>query len=104
MKLLGKTEFDGKQYEITDVKGFVSNESKGLPGGFYGGRVTQLAKTDVKGMYLCMEKMNVIDIMLLEEDPLADLTNKELVALLVEKGIEVPKKYTKPDLLALLEG
>lgn len=108
MKLLNTTTLDGKQYTINDVKGFESLETHNIPIGFYGGRVDKLAKTNVKGLYMCMEDMKVIDLLEIPftEEPklLGEMTNKELIALLEEKGIEVPKKYTKNDLLMLLEG
>ena len=101
MILLGRTEFNGKEYEVTDVKGFISNESKGLPVGFYGGRVKQLAKTDIKGLYLCMEGMEVINILIPKKE-LKDLS-KELLELVVKaKGKEVPENPTKTELIKLL--
>lgn len=109
MRLLNSTNYLGKEWTIQDVRGFIPNKDKGIPEGFYGGRVTQLAKTDVQGLYLCMEKMEVIDLIFFDEEmkiketKLENKTNKELVALLEEKGIEVPSKYTKAELLALLE-
>lgn len=101
MILLGSTKFGGKEYSITDVKGFVSNESKKLPTGFYGGRVNQLAKTNIKGMYLCMEKMNVIDI-LFPGDELKDLTKDNIELVLDAKGKDIPSKATKDELIKLL--
>lgn len=120
LELLNSTVFEGKQYTLDDVRGFIPNESKGIPEGFYGGRVTKLAKTDVNGMYLCMENMKVIDILVYEDEmenlivspedsnelPFTDyetLTNKQLIDLLEDLGIEYPKKATKPQLIALLE-
>ena len=108
LRLLNSTVYNDKQYSVTDGKGFEPLEKHGIPTGFYGGRVDKLAKTDVKGLYMCMEDMAVIDLLEIpfSEEPksLKEMTNKELVALLEGKGIEVPKKYTKPELLALLEG
>lgn len=122
-KLLNSTTYEGKQYTIDDVKGFIPNETKGLPEGFYGGRVTQLAKTDVNGLYLCMENMKVIDMIIVEDelDKVVDaeitlpydeiieeaiyeeMTNKELTTILEGRGIEVPKRATKNDLIDLLK-
>ena len=108
MKLLNSKTYRGQTYTVIDGKGFESLEKYGIPTGFYGGRVDKLAKTDVKGLYMCMEDMAVIDLLEIpfSEEPktLEEMTNKELVALLKGKGIEVPKKYTKLELLALLEG
>ena len=106
MKLLNTTLLDGKQYTDNDIKGFESLETHNIPTGFYGGRVDKLAKTNIKGLYMCMEGMKVIDLLIEEPENKLDgfdsMTNKELVELLKEKGIEVPKKYTKQELLALL--
>ena len=113
MRLINSTNYEGKKYSINDVRGFISNESKGLPGGFYGGRVDRLGKTDTEGLYLCMEGMEVIDLIVNDDElidisdlevGLEDKTNKELSEMLEAKGIEVPKRATKQELLALLEG
>ena len=108
MRLLNSKIYRGKTYTVIDGTGFESLEKHNLPIGFYGGRVDKLAKTNVKGLYMCMEDMAVIDLLEIpfSEEPksLKEMTNKELVALLEDKGIEVPKKYTKLELLALLEG
>lgn len=109
MRLLNSLTYKDKDYSIDDVVSFIPNEDKGVEEGFYGGRVTQLGVTKEKGVYLCMEKMDPIDI-LVEEIPFSDepidlntLTNKELVAMLEETGIEVPARATKPELIALFE-
>lgn len=126
MRLLNTKEYEGKVYGIDDVRGFISNESKGLPIGFYGGRIDRLGKTDQPGLYLCMEGMEVIDLIVddkefvvkVEEEinladfeaelegfePLEDKTNKELAEMLETKGIEVPKRANKQDLLDLLKS
>ena len=106
MRLFNSTNYLGKEWTIQDVRGFIPNKDKGIPEGFYGGRVTQLAKTDIQGLYLCMEKMEVIDLILFDETApkvnLAEKTNKELAKMLEDKGIEIPKRATKDELLALL--
>lgn len=108
MRLLGSTTYEGKAYELTDVRGFKPISEYGYKTGWYGGRVDKIAGTDTKGLYLCLEGMRVIDILLDEipfvEEPraLEDMTNKELTALLEEKGIEVPSRATKAALLELL--
>ena len=40
----------------------------------------------------------------IEKPDLSKLTNQQLVAMCEERGIELPKRYKKADLLALLEG
>lgn len=107
MRLFNSTNYLGKEWTIQDVRGFIPNKDKGIPEGFYGGRVTQLAKTDIQGLYLCMEKMEVIDLIFFNNETapkvnLAEKTNKELAKMLEDKGIEVPKRATKDELLALL--
>lgn len=106
MKLLNSTTYKGKEYTLEDVRGFIPKETKGLPDGYYGGRVTQLAKTDVKGLYLCMENMKVIDLLLFKDEMVVDLTqftNKELSKMLEKRGIDVPNKATKAELIELLK-
>lgn len=136
MKLLGSTTFNGKKYEIEDVRGFHNPEDFGLPEGFYGGRVDKVAGTNEPYIFLMVEKHKVIDIMQVEEpeiDPYAttdepgelkeseekeveadaevpfeeegldyySYTNDELRTMLLELGIEAPKKTTKDELVAL---
>lgn len=122
---MNSTVYEGKQYVLEDVRGFIPKESKGIPEGFYGGRVTQLAKTDVEGVYLCMENMKVIDMIIVEDELdravevdtettlpydevieeaiYEEMTNKELITILEGRGIEVPKRATKNDLIDLLK-
>lgn len=120
MKLLGSTTFNGKKYEIEDVRGFHNPEDFGLPEGFYGGRVDKVAGTNEPYIFLMVEKHKVIDIMQVEEPeeepeaieedevPFVDnevdyysYTNDELRAMLLELGIEVPKKANKDELVDL---
>lgn len=106
MRLLNSKIYKGKEYTLNDVRGFIPNEAKNIPIGFYGGRVTQLAKTETKGLYLCMENMTVIDMLLFEEKlpkpKLEEKTNRELIEILKSRGIEVPKRVTKAELIELL--
>lgn len=108
MKLIGSTIYDDKTYTINDVRGFKPTGDYGYPIGWYGGRVDKIAATDNEAIFLCIEGMRVIDILIDDtpfvEEPkaLEDMTNKELVSLLEEKGIEVPSRATKAQLLELL--
>ena len=131
MKLLNSTTYKGKDFEIGDVRGFIDPIDFGLPVGFYGGRVDKVAKTDYPGIYLMVEKHVVIDILIKEEEfkeeefnvnKAADspegteegegveeipfinyfnYTNDELRDMLLEIGIEAPKRATKDELVAL---
>lgn len=112
LKLLNSTKINGKEYTINDVRGFKPISSYGLPEGFYGGRVDKVAGTDDKGIYLCIEGMKVIDILAdeaQEEIPFEDeglnyeeMTNKELIAILEDFYVEVPKKANKAELIELI--
>jgi len=100
MILLGTTTLEGKKYGLNDTKGFMfPGRDYELPGGFYGGRVDKLAKTDRKGIYLCMEGMKPIDMIVLNPREL----NKPELELVVEiKKLPKPKRATKDKLLQLL--
>lgn len=103
LKLLNSKTYRGKTYTVIDGTGFESLEKHNLPIGFYGGRVDKIAKTNVKGLYMCMEDMAVIDLLLDEVKPeLNTLTNKELASMVEARGIRLPKKYTKQTLIDLL--
>lgn len=108
MKLIGSTTYEGKTYTINDVRGFKPISEYGYPVGWYGGRVDKIAETVNKGVYLCVEGMTVIDILIEDVVDAAPnyeiMTNKELINILEERGIEVPKKATKNDLLNLIKG
>lgn len=101
MKLVGKLSFSGKEYGLNDSKGFMfPGRDYKQPSGFYGGRVDKLAKTEVKGLYMCMEGMTPIDLMLrLEDDP----TKATIEAYMTEKNMEIPDKATKADLIEILK-
>jgi hypothetical protein len=125
MKLLGKTKLYSKEYTIKDVKGFKDPSDFGLSDSFYGGRVDKIAGTNVVGLYMLVEKHNVIDLMILEEEyegqeedtqevPLEEipftedqeedlrkLTNEELRNRLEQLGVEVPAKANKDELINL---
>lgn len=110
MRLLGSLVYEEKEYTLNDVRVFIDRKDFGLPDGFYGGRVDRVAKTDTEGVYLCMDGMDVIDI-LIDDIPFSDevcekdyqeYTNDELKSMLLEIGIDAPKKATKVELIALL--
>lgn len=127
MKLIGSTTFQGRTYTINDVRGFKPITEYGFTIGFYGGRVDKIAGTDHEAVYLCIEGMTAIDI-LVDEDKLPDetattdetpeeelpfadeepdyeeMTNKDLIAILEERGAEVPKRVTKAELIELIKG
>lgn len=108
MKLIGSTTYNGKTYTINDVRGFKPTADYGYPVGWYGGRVDKIAGTITKGLYLCVEGMTVIDILIDDVEDVGPnyelMTNKELIAILEERGVEVPKRVTKPKLLELIKG
>ena len=100
MILLNSLSFNGKRYELNDSKGFMFPERDyKLPVGFYGGRVDKLAKTDVKGLYMCLEGMKPIDLIIL--DP-RDLTKANIEFVLDAKRIARPQKANREELLKLL--
>ena len=115
MKLLGKTEYEDKEYAIEDTRGFYEPIEFDLKQGFYGGRVDKVAGTEVKGLYMLVEKHKVIDLMLIEEEiedeekevpfseelDLYQYTNDELRKMLYELGVEVPSKANKDELVAM---
>lgn len=67
-KMLNSTHYEGKDYKISDNIGMVSPEAFGLTN-FYGGRVKFLGKTKVKGLYLCIEGTEAIDLIKFDEEP-----------------------------------
>ena len=102
MIVLNSTKLNGKQYTVRDLQhGFVQKMNELVPTGFYGGRVNNLAKTDIKGVYLCIEQDRIIDIVIPQPK---ELTKEALEAVAKEKGINIPDKATKTDILKLLEG
>lgn len=123
MELLNSTMYDGKEFSIEDVRGFIEPIKFGLPVGFYGGRVDQVAKTDDPEVFLLVEKHKVIDILIKKSDrepetkkgtgeaeedkeeseviDYTQYTNDELRTMLLEKGIEAPKRAIKEELIAL---
>ena len=101
MILVNSLSFNGKTYELNDTKGFMFPERDyKLPVGFYGGRVDKLAKTEIKGLYMCMEGMKPIDLLVF--DP-KELTKVNIEALLDAKRITKPQKATREELLKLLK-
>lgn len=65
MKLVGKLQYEGKQYTNQDVKGVMPLNQLGLDNDFYGGNVSQFGITETPGLYLCLNKTNnVIDILI----------------------------------------
>lgn len=124
MQLLNKLSYKDKDYVLEDVRGFISLESKGIPSGFYGGRVTQLAATEEPGLYMCMEVMVPIDLLLIdseieyviEETPFSDepeevalenfeeYTVAQLKECLEAYDVDFPSRTTKPELIELLEN
>lgn len=116
MKLLGSTEYEDKEYAIEDTRGFYKPIEFGLKQGFYGGRVDKVAGTEVKGLYMLVEKHKVIDLMLVEQSEEPEIveetpsvedvdyynyTNDELRSMLLELDIEAPNRATKDELVAL---
>lgn len=101
MILLNSLSFNGHKYELNDSKGFMfPDRDYKLPVGFYGGRVDKLAKTDVKGLYMCLEGMKPIDLIVLEP---RDLTKANIELVLDAKRIVRPQKATREELLKLLK-
>lgn len=100
MKLLNTLVFDGHKYELNDTRGFMfPGRDYNLPSGFYGGRVDKLAKTDHKGIYMCMEGMKPIDLIILNPK---ELNKAELEEIAKIKKLELPAKATKDKILSLL--
>lgn len=101
MILLNTLSFDGHKYELNDAKGFMfPGRDFKMPVGFYGGRVDKLAKTSVKGLYMCMEGMKPIDLIVLDAPSLRKAT---LEKVLEAKRIKIPAKATKADLIEILK-
>lgn len=101
MRLLNTLTLDGYKYGLNDSKGFmIAGRDYVLPDGFYGGRVNQLAKIDRKGIYMCMEGMEPIDLIVLNPK---ELNKAELEAIVRAKKISIPPKATKEILLQLLK-
>ena len=123
MQLLNKLSYKDKDYVLEDVRGFISLASKGIPSGFYGGRVTQLAATEEPGLYMCMEVMVPIDLLLIDseieyeipfsEEPeipgydedvnFEEYTVAKLKECLEAYDVDFPSRATKPELINLLE-
>ena len=62
--LLGTNELDkDKILKMEESKGFIIPKKFGLDESFYGGRVENLAKTQYAGVYLVIEKGEVIDLL-----------------------------------------
>lgn len=124
MKILSSKSFNGKEYSIDDVRGFLDTSDFNLDSTFYGGRVDKIGGTNIAGLYLLVESHEVIDLMIIEEEyedldeeeyeeveevPFSeeidyqDYTNAELRAMLEEAGVEVPSRATKDELIALFD-
>lgn len=111
MKLIGSTVYEGKHYNITDVKKFLKPADLGLDTNYYGGRVKRIGTLKLKGVYLLLDVFSEgFDILIVEEEleeeksELFELTNKELKAILDDKGVEYDDKAVKKELVALIEG
>lgn len=128
MKLIGSTVYEGKQYNITDVKKFLKPSDLGLDTNYYGGRIKRIGTLKLKGVYLLLDAFSEeFDILIVEEElvvlknqdgeeingseevpsvetDLFQLTNKELKAILEDNGVEYDDKAVKKELVALIEG
>lgn len=128
MRLLGSTEYNGKEMTITDSREFLTHKDLGIDTNYYGGNIKRIGVTRNKGVYLLLDEFSkVFDILIKEEElvvlknqdgeeisekeevpsvetNLFQLTNKELKAILEEKNIEFDDKAIKKDLVALIEG
>jgi hypothetical protein len=61
--LLGTTKFKDGEVDLTKSKGFISKKTLGMEENFYGGRVKNIAKTRIDGVYLLIDsKDKVFDI------------------------------------------
>lgn len=100
--LLNSTKLGVKEYTINDSKGFLLNET--IPTGFYGGRVERFAKTDIEGLLMCIEKMQVIDLYIpdMEKVDLESFDLKTLKIIAAKKGIEFAANATREKMLELL--
>lgn len=105
MKLLNSKTYNGLDYDLNSIGpgGFVSREKFGLPNGFYGGRVDKIAYTKVPGLYMCMEGMEVIDLLVIEEELIEDMTvvgeEEEVQEEVVKKGLLDPEQFTAKELI-----
>lgn len=77
MKLLGKTNINGKQFTITDSEGTVYLKQLGIPDNWYGGYVKELRKTKY-GIYLCLTKKGEIVNLAYTDESLTDEGRKLL--------------------------
>jgi hypothetical protein len=77
MKLLGKTNVNGKQFTITDSEGTVYLKQLGIPDNWYGGYVKELRKTKY-GIYLCLTKKGEIVNLMYTDESLTDEGRKLL--------------------------
>lgn len=84
--LLGTNKLDDESIKkINESKGFVPIKSLGYGETFYGGRVKNVAKTSVKGVYLLIGKEGVIDIAI---ESLDCLTKSQIAFLIKLKNSE----------------
>jgi len=102
--LLNNTKFGGRQLEINDSRGFMNMKTEyfQLPTNFYGNRVQNIAKTDIKGIYLLVGKGNVVFDVLVNKEEIVYLEAAELRYILKAKNIKHTNAMSKEDLLKLL--
>jgi hypothetical protein len=104
--LLNTTKLGAEQMTLSDSKGFISKseEEYSLPANFYGNHVSNIAKTEHKGIYLLVDKRgNVFDI-LAKKDEIAweEMTPGQIRELLDLKRVKYAINMTKKTLLSLL--
>ena len=79
--LLHSTNYNGKNYNFNDMKGFVSLNRLGLPDNFYGGNVYKIGKCDMTeehNVFLLVEFGNVVfDIIKFYRNPLKEIVFEE---------------------------
>jgi len=102
--LLNNTKFGGKQLEINDSRGFMNTKTEyfQLPTNFYGNRVQNIAKTDIKGIYLLVGKGNVVFDVMANKEEIVYLEAAELRYILKAKNIKHTNAMPKEALLQLL--
>lgn len=119
MKLLNRTNDGKKEYSIADVRKFKTLKDFGLDTNFYGGRIKRIGETSTPGVFVLLdEKSEVFDIMVddrfepkpakeeipfeEEEEDYTQLTKKELMGILDERGIEYDDRMLKQQLIDLV--
>ena len=98
MILLNSLTLNEKTYSLKDNEAILELEDVGKKVGFYGGRVDKIARAKDAGIFICLEKMEPIDLLV----DISKVKRDILVDIARIKRVEIPNKATKDEIIKLL--